>query len=165
MSHYLDAAREQAVWARVTAARQEPERPETPDCRPDCSPTPEQILDWICHECQDACLYHHLARCLPACAKPWLLEIAHDEQRHARRLAAQYYLMTGCKPHCCTQFRPEAQACELLRRQYQAELDGSAAYLDAAHCTGGDLSILLEELSKDEARHSRMVLCLLECVL
>ena len=40
-----------------------------------------------------------------------------------------------------------------------------AAYLDAAHCTGGDLSILLEELSKDEARHSRMVLCLLECVL
>jgi len=165
MSHYLDAEQEMAVWARVMAGRQEP-APDGPDCEPepDCCLRPEQLMEWVCHECHDVCLYHHLARCLPR-AKQWLLEMAHDEQCHAKRLAAQYYVLTGCKPCFCTRFHPEAQPCELLRRQYQAELDASAAYRAAADCAEGDLACLLEELSKDEARHSRMVMCLLECVL
>ena len=167
MSHYLDREQEMAVWARVMEARQEP-MPDLPDCapdaKPDCCLTPEQILDWICHECHDACLYRHLSRCLPR-AKQWLLEMAHDEQCHAKRLAAQYYLLTGRKPCFCTRFSPDSHACELLRRQYQEELDASAAYHEAAHCAEGDLACLLDELAKDEARHSRMVMCLLECVL
>ena len=167
MSHYLDREQEMAVWARVMEARQEP-MPDLPDCAPDAKPdrclTPEQILDWICHECHDACLYRHLSRCLPR-AKQWLLEMAHDEQCHAKRLAAQYYLLTGRKPCFCTRFSPDSHACELLRRQYQEEINGSAAYHDAAHRAEGDLADLLDELSKDEARHSRMVMCLLECVL
>ncbi len=151
----LAMEREQAVWDRVSLA-QEPPRP---------SITADQLLDWACHECQDACLYRWLARCLPKCAEPWLKELACDEQSHAKRLAAQYYLATGCRPKLCSDFTPTCQPLEHLRRRYQEELAGSNAYFAAAQNAEGELQELLDCLARDEARHARMVMCVLECIL
>ncbi len=174
MSQFLETERERAVWERVLSAReprqeQEPPCPEPPDCEcpetPDCTVTPDQLLEWACDECHDASLYRHLARCLPNSARRWLLEIANDEQCHAKRLAAHYFTMTGCRAQLHAHFVPSHTPRELLRQRYQAELDGSAQYRDAAQCAEGELRCLLDQLSRDEARHSRMVMCLLECVI
>lgn len=134
-------------------------------CEPECTITPALLLDWICHESKDACLYQHLARCLPRCAYAMLMELAADEQCHARRLSAQYYVMTGCCPQIQPCFHPSHCPLELLRRRYQEELEGARLYRDAAGCATGTLLQTLDELSRDEARHSRTVMHLLECVL
>lgn len=177
MTHCMDPEQERAVWERVAAGRSqgraelsvqtalasEPEQPPEDSCP--CRPAPGQLLEWIVHECEDAALYRHLACCLPAQARRCLLEMAADERRHARRLSAQYYVMTGRCPGGQPAFAPTACPLELLRRRYDEELAASAAYRDAAACAEGPLRELLDELSRDEARHSRMAMCLLEGVL
>lgn len=170
-SQILETEQERAVWARVMAGRAEPptescanpELSENPDNH--CSTEPEQLLTWAEDECRTAALYRYLARCLPVQSRCWLLEIAHDEQCHARTLAAYYYSVTGHRAQLQSDFIPRHTPRELLRQQYQLELDASAAYHDAAHCTEGELQLQLDQFSRDEARHARMVMCLLECVI
>ena len=178
MTHCMDPEQERAVWERVAAGRgrgqtpaaqpapaSEPEQPPQDGCQPPCRITPEQLLGWITDECEDAALYRHLAQHLPSRARRGLLEMAADEHHHARRLSAQYFVMTGQCPRVQPAFVPTACPLETLRRRYEEELAGSAAYRDAAACADGTLRVVLDELSRDEARHSRMVMCLLESVL
>ena len=162
----LPPERERAVWERVRAGRtgaaprQEPSPcPEPPGAEPI---PPEKLLEWIAEACEAAALYAHLARCLPGQMRPWLAELACDKRRHARRLAAQYYLLTGRCARVQTEFTPEASPLELLRRRHRAELAASHAFLDAAAGAEQEQALLLEELGKDAARHSRMTLSLLE---
>ena len=161
----LPPERERAVWERVRAGRTGPSpRQEPAPCPPEAEPIPpEKLLEWIAEACEAAALYAHLARCLPGRMRPWLTELACDKQRHARRLAAQYYLQTGRRARMQTDFTPEASPLELLRRRHREELATSHAFLDAA--AGAEQALLLEELGKDAARHSRMTLSLLEAAL
>jgi len=168
MAQTMEQARECAVWERVRAAQTTyPPQREDPGTAQSCehTVTSEQLREWIDHEWEDAALYRHLAGCLPPCAQRYLLEMATDEQGHARRLSAHYYAATGGCVERQGGYTPVCCPMETLRRQYAAELTGAQAYGDASRCAEGMLAELLDELSRDEARHSRMVMQLLECVI
>jgi len=106
-----------------------------------------------------------LARQAPGWAKQRLRDMAADESRHARRLMAVHYLITGeCyRPNIVCQTIQSAAWCPALRDRYHAEACNGLNYARAAEGTTDPcLRQLLEELSADEYRHATQLLMLLE---
>jgi len=126
------------------------------------------LTGFIEEELEDRRQYLALCRQAPAWTRQKLREIAADEEGHARRLLAVYYLITGecyrprvsCEQICVSRW------CPALRERYHAEACGGLNYARAAEGTTDPcLRKLLEELSADEYRHASILLGMLERVL
>ena len=91
--------------------------------------------------------------------------MAADEGAHARRLLAVYYLACG---QCYRPALPSGSAESLpwralLRQRYHEEVCAARQYERAAQSAGDAcLSQLFRDLSRDETRHARQLMALLE---
>lgn len=119
----MDSAAAQAVWQRVRQSHSMSERDETLE-----SALPRMIEQ----EREARCTYLALARCAGRNAGVFRC-IAEEEGRHARKLAALYYLLTG-NEHCPKVSGPVCvgNLCEELRARYAAELSAAQFYREAA---------------------------------
>lgn len=125
----------------------------------------EVLQGFIREELADRREYLFLARRAPTQeARRVFLAVAADEEKHARRLLAAVYLITGeryCPAVCCPPLRYEGY-CAALRGRYHEEACGGFNYRRAAQETLDPcLQQLLLEFSQDEYRHARAMLCLL----
>lgn len=123
------------------------------------------LTGFIEEELEDKRQYMALARQAPAWARQRLREMAMDEEGHAHRLMAVYYLITGeCfRPHISCEQICVGRWCPALREKYHAEACGGLNYARAAEGTTDPcLRKLLEALSADEYRHASMLLQMLE---
>ncbi len=124
----------------------------------------ELLQEFISGELADWRMYHALARRAGAFAARTLSGIAAEELRHARRLSAAYFLISGLR------FFPERMPVPAvesylgaLRQRFVAEQRGEAAYLAAAAETADRcLYDLYLELAEDEAEHRQLVRGILE---
>ena len=132
------------------------------------SPVERQtLLDLIEAERVDHASYRMLASRTRGRTRKLLMELAADEAKHMRRLSAHCFLRYGSRPQpaSCTLPRPEGKESKLwaqLRQHYQDELAGANTYARLAAAEQGELRYLLEDLAKDELRHSRILLQILE---
>ena len=119
---------------------------------------------FIADELSDWRTYQTLARRIPGGNGRALMGMAADERRHAGRLSAAYFLLSGVK------FWPPAEPeltkegwMALLRRRYWAERKGAEAYRTAAGRTGDSaLRELYLELAGDEEAHAGVIRGILE---
>lgn len=119
---------------------------------------------FIADELSDWRTYQTLARRIPGGNGRALMGVAADERRHAGRLSAAYFLLSGVK------FWPPAEPeltkegwMALLRRRYWAERKGAEAYRTAAGRTGDSaLRELYLELAGDEEAHAGVIRGILE---
>ncbi len=123
------------------------------------------LQEFITHERNDEQTYRLLARRVGGGAGRTLAAMATDEARHARRLGAAYFLISGVR------FRPEGAAClppegtyfSALRDRFLAEQRGAGIYRTAAGRTDDPcLKELFTELAEDETAHARLLRGLLE---
>ena len=118
----------------------------------------------IADELSDWRTYQTLARRIPGGNGRALMGMAADERRHAGRLSAAYFLLSGVK------FWPPAEPelpgegwMAILRRRYWAEREGAEAYRTAAGHTGDSaLRELYLELAGDEEAHAGIIRGILE---
>ena len=95
-----------------------------------------------------------------------MCRLAAEEGGHARRLLGVYYLITG-QVYCPAVPQP-GEGCvsswrEVLRLRYHEESCGGLNYRRASEETTDEcLAEIFRELSRDEYRHARQVLTLLE---
>ena len=113
--------------------------------------------------------YLFLARRAPTAeARQVFRAIASDEGRHARRLLAAVYLITGeryCPAICYPPLRCDGY-CAALRERYHEEVCGGFNYRRASQETLDPcLQQLLLAFSQDEYRHANAMLCLLSGVM
>lgn len=119
---------------------------------------------FIADELSDWRTYQTLARRIPGGNGRALMGVAADERRHAGRLSAAYFLLSGVK------FWPPAEPeltkegwMAILRRRYWAERKGAEAYRTAAGYTGDSaLRELYLELAGDEEAHAGVIRGILE---
>lgn len=119
---------------------------------------------FIADELSDWRTYQTLARRIPGGNGRALMGVAADERRHAGRLSAAYFLLSGVK------FWPPAESelpregwMAILRRRYWAERKGAEAYRTAAGRTGDStLRELYLELAGDEEAHAGVIRGILE---
>ena len=119
---------------------------------------------FIADELSDWRTYQTLARRIPGGNGRALMGMAADERRHAGRLSAAYFLLSGVK------FWPPAEPelpregwMAILRRRYWAERKGAEAYRTAAGHTGDSaLRELYLELAGDEEAHAGIIRGILE---
>lgn len=125
----------------------------------------EVLTGYIEEELDDQRYYQALQHCAPPWAKGTLQRIGEEEGRHAKRLMAVHYLITGkCYSPAipCGRIRVEGW-CPALRRRYHAEACGGLNYARTAdETTDICLRKLLMELSREEYRHAEMISHLLE---
>ena len=129
----------------------------------------EVLQGFIREELADrrTCLF--LARRAPTAeARQMFRAIASDEGRHARRLLAAVYLITGeryCPAICYPPLRCDGY-CAALRERYHEEVCGGFNYRRASQETLDPcLQQLLLAFSQDEYRHANAMLCLLSGVM
>lgn len=148
----FNVQQEARVWSRVMGGR-------------DGSLGAEQILALIREEEQAACTYRHLSRLICPQERRTLLRIAADEACHADRLRAVYFLMEG-KRICPEHHTPPCVTCltETLRQRYRDELADAKQY-ESLTAQAGEFACTMDALAKDEKKHSRMLLCLLQRIL
>jgi|GEM_PF-2463512 len=124
--------------------------------------TPERLLEMISDEQVDSALCRRLADLARGQARGVLMQLLHDERRHARTAAAMYYILTGKQPGSCAAPVP---ACAALRRElrlrYDAELRAAQAYETLAG-TAGSFGDVFLQLSQDERGHAAAILALLQ---
>ena len=129
----------------------------------------EVLQGFIREELADRRTYLFLARRAPTAeARQMFRAIASDEGRHARRLLAAVYLITGeryCPAICYPPLRCDGY-CAALRERYHEEVCGGFNYRRASqetldHC----LQQLLLAFSQDEYRHANAMLCMLSGVM
>ncbi len=117
----------------------------------------EVLQGFIREELADRRTYLFLARRAPT-----------DEGRHARRLLAAVYLITGeryCPAICYPPLRCDGY-CAALRERYHEEVCGGYNYRRASQETLDPcLQQLLLAFSQDEYRHANAMLCLLSGVM
>ena len=172
----IDCKQAQRVWSRVMAAQadaQENAPKQTMEKTPaaqaareaEAAITPEQILELMNGELEDAATYRALACRMNGCAKKTLQELAKEERCHAKKLGAMYFLLTG-KKACPRRPEPPCITCnaETLRRQYQQELCDREQYESLAPLAGGR-ACTLRELALDECRHAQKIYGLLQACL
>ena len=129
-----------------------------------------QVLQgFIREELADRRTYLFLARRAPTAeARQVFRAIASDEGRHARRLLAAVYLITGeryCPAICYPPLRCDGY-CAALRERYHEEVCGGFNYRRASQETLDPcLQQLLLAFSQDEYRHANAMLCLLSGVM
>lgn len=126
----------------------------------------EVLQGFIREELADRRTYLFLARRAPTAeARQVFRAIASDEGRHARRLLAAVYLITGeryCPAICYPPLRCDGY-CAALRERYHEEACGGLNYARAAEGTTDPcLDRLLNELSADEYRHADTMMRMLE---
>ena len=126
----------------------------------------EVLQGFIREELADRRTYLFLARRAPTAeARQVFRAIASDEGRHARRLLAAVYLITGeryCPAICYPPLRCDGY-CAALRERYHEEACGGLNYARAAEGTTDPcLDRLLNELSADEYRHADTMMRTLE---
>lgn len=129
----------------------------------------EVLQGFIREELADRRTYLFLARRAPTAeARQVFRAIASDEGRHARRLLAAVYLITGeryCPAICYPPLRCDGY-CAALRERYHEEVCGGFNYRRASQETLDPcLQQLLLAFSQDECRHANAMLCLLSGVM
>ena len=129
----------------------------------------EVLQGFIREELADRRTYLFLARRAPTAeARQMFRGIASDEGRHARRLLAAVYLITGeryCPAICYPPLRCDGY-CAALRERYHEEVCGGFNYRRASQETLDPcLQQLLLAFSQDEYRHANAMLCLLSGVM
>ena len=129
----------------------------------------EVLQGFIREELADRRTYLFLARHAPTAeARQVFRAIASDEGRHARRLLAAVYLITGeryCPAICYPPLRCDGY-CAALRERYHEEVCGGFNYRRASQETLDPcLQQLLLAFSQDEYRHANAMLCLLSGVM
>lgn len=129
----------------------------------------EVLQGFIREELADRRTYLFLARRAPTAeARQVFRAIASDEGRHARRLLAAVYLITGeryCPAICYPPLRCDGY-CAALRERYHEEVCGGFNYRRASQETLDPcLQQLLLAFSQDEYRHANAMLCLLSGVM
>ncbi len=129
----------------------------------------EVLQGFIREELADRRTYLFLAwRAPTAEARQMFRAIASDEGRHARRLLAAVYLITGeryCPAICYPPLRCDGY-CAALRERYHEEVCGGFNYRRASQETLDPcLQQLLLAFSQDEYRHANAMLCLLSGVM
>ena len=129
----------------------------------------EVLQGFIREELADRRTYLFLARRAPTAeARQMFRAIASDEGRHARRLLAAVYLITGeryCPAICYPPLRCDGY-CAALRERYHEEACGGYNYRRASQETLDPcLQQLLLAFSQDEYRHANAMLCLLSGVM
>ena len=127
------------------------------------------LQGFIREELADRRTYLFLARRAPTAeARQMFRAIASDEGRHARRLLAAVYLITGeryCPAICYPPLRCDGY-CAALRERYHEEVCGGFNYRRASQETLDPcLQQLLLAFSQDEYRHANAMLCLLSGVM
>lgn len=127
------------------------------------------LQGFIREELADRRTYLFLARRAPTAeARQVFRAIASDEGRHARRLLAAVYLITGeryCPAICYPPLRCDGY-CAALRERYHEEVCGGFNYRRASQETLDPcLQQLLLAFSQDEYRHANAMLCLLSGVM
>lgn len=129
----------------------------------------EVLQGFIREELADRRTYLFLARRAPTAeARQMFRAIASDEGRHARRLLAAVYLITGeryCPAICYPPLRCDGY-CAALRERYHEEVCGGFNYRRASQETLDPcLQQLLLAFSQDEYYHANAMLCLLSGVM
>lgn len=129
----------------------------------------EVLQGFIREELADRRTYLFLARRAPTAeARQVFRAIASDEARHARRLLAAVYLITGeryCPAICYPPLRCDGY-CAALRERYHEEVCGGFNYHRASRETLDPcLQQLLLAFSQDEYHHANAMLCLLSGVM
>ena len=129
----------------------------------------EVLQGFIREELADRRTYLFLARRAPTAeARQMFRAIASDEGRHARRLLAAVYLITGeryCPAICYPPLRCDGY-CAALRERYHEEVCGGFNYRRASQETLDPcLQQLLLAFSQDDFRHANAMLCLLSGVM
>lgn len=129
----------------------------------------EVLQGFIREELADRRTYLFLARRAPTAeARQMFRAIASDEGRHARRLLAAVYLITGeryCPAICYPPLRCDGY-CAAMRERYHEEVCGGFNYRRASQETLDPcLQQLLLAFSQDEYRHANAMLCLLSGVM
>ena len=129
----------------------------------------EVLQGFIREELADRRTYLFLARRAPTAeVRQVFRAIASDEGRHARRLLAAVYLITGeryCPAICYPPLRCDGY-CAALRERYHEEACGGFNYRRASRETLDPcLQQLLLAFSQDEYHHANAMLCLLSGVM
>lgn len=129
----------------------------------------EVLQGFIREELADRRTYLFLARRAPTAeARQVFRAIASDEGRHAQRLLAAVYLITGeryCPAICYPPLRCDGY-CAALRERYHEEVCGGFNYRRASQETLDPcLQQLLLAFSQDEYRHANAMLGLLSGVM
>ena len=127
----------------------------------------QTLLDLIEAERADQNAYRQLAARTKGQTRRMLQEMAADEGKHLRRLSAHCFVRYGSWPQPMSCALPRAAGSgksvrSRLRDHYQDELTAANTYARLAECEQGELRYLLEDLAKDELRHSRILMQLLE---
>ena len=153
----INPQKEAQIWNRVLGAESTQQTAQT-----QAALTPGSVMEAMQDEVAAACAYRTLAQHYCGAAKQTLLSIADDEQCHARRLAAIYFLQTGSKA-CPEKATPPCITCrtETIRARYQAELADVESYTSLA-AVGGSFAHSFEEIAEDERRHAELLLCVIQ---
>lgn len=142
-----------------------PTSPALPERRQSPAQT-ENLRDLVDEELEGRRTYLAYARCAPNNnARRIMRQLAEEEGRHARRLLSLDYLMSGeCyKPLPATGCITVPPWCKALRQRYHEETYDAMRYEQLSRETDDPaLAKIMHELSCDEMRHARQLLCLLE---
>lgn len=177
----------QRVWSRVVPeGTQSPIRMEAPpvaqpqqslvpmvpreeppvDCLGDGAQSDVPRLEELARQAvHDGRVYQALVRRAGGAAARVLAGMAADQRRHAKKLAAAYFLITGQRWQGPT---PEVERAGqelmlVLREQYMAEQRGAAVAQAAAQETDDRcLGQLFDELAREKQDHARVIRALLE---
>lgn len=146
------------------------EEPDLPECGAFClgeasavyGPLLQQFID---EELADCRAYQALSRRAQGSAARVLSGMAADEHRHAKRLSAAYFLISGVRywPAERGGSRPVQPFLSALREHFGREQRGQCAYLAAAEeTTDACLRELYLELAGDEETHAGLLRSILE---
>ena len=124
----------------------------------------EVLQRFIQGELQAAAAYAALARLGGRRSAVRLSALAAQERRHAKRLSAAYFLISGVYYHPAGQAAPRLERTFLgsLRARFLAEQREEAAYRAAADCRDPCLRELFLELAGEERGHSQTLRGILE---
>lgn len=127
----------------------------------------QTVKRFILGELSDCHFYSRFAQCAPnRWASQRLMEISAEEGKHARKLIATYYLMTGMNycPHHQAVCTPMPEYCDGLRMRFTEECQGARSYLEAAEETDDMcMSEMFRNLAEDEYSHAKTLRDLLAC--
>lgn len=123
------------------------------------------LQEMIDGKTEDMRTYQALARRAGGAGARVLGTMAADERRHAKRLSAAYFLITGerYQSHNQNGSRPPMELMTGLREQFIQEQRSASAFQGAAQETADPcLRQLYQDLSREDAAHARMIRNLLE---